>query len=89
MLQPGESPRDFDTVKDGQGNECIRNRDNGDCIYLRRGFGCTIWDKPPQVCYYHNCYKYVVVNGHQADEAEKVAAERIGRGLTGLGNDRA
>jgi len=86
ILQRGENPREYDVIEQ-DGLHIIRELDNGDCVYLRRGFGCTIWDRAPQVCQQYNCAK-LMDSGHPMQDSERAAAERIKQGLTGLGNDR-
>jgi hypothetical protein len=38
-----------------EGRTTLRNKPNGDCIYLDRKTGCTIWDNQPAVCQGLDC----------------------------------
>lgn len=39
----------------GQPDTMLKRQPNGDCIYLDREAGCTIWDKRPMLCRNFDC----------------------------------
>jgi hypothetical protein len=54
----GDDPDSYETAPApiGFGYErMVAKAPNGDCIYLRRGVGCTIWERRPAVCKDFDC----------------------------------
>jgi len=52
-LQRGETQRYDRTLETGHWR--LRRLPNGDCVYLDRVSGCTIYDRRPQVCRDFDC----------------------------------
>ncbi len=65
------------------GSLMLQQKPDGDCIYLDREQGCTIWEHAPSVCRKFDCHEYVVLRGFAYEEAIEQAARRIELGLPG------
>jgi len=50
----GDDPRRYRTEPAGE-RLMLAHKANGDCIYLQRRSGCTIWDRRPTVCREMDC----------------------------------
>ena len=50
----GDDPSQYLT-REHQGKLILEHKPNGDCIYLKRGRGCMIWERRPTVCRELDC----------------------------------
>lgn len=60
LLFPGDDHAKYETVPfvspvTGKRSRMIAKAANGDCIYLDRATGCTIWEDAPIVCRTFDC----------------------------------
>lgn len=54
----GDDPGEYETIpapKGFQHERQLAKKPNGDCIYLKRGEGCQIWERRPAVCRAFDC----------------------------------
>ena len=51
----GDDPDQYITEPVGDGRLTLARRPNGDCVYLDRKHGCTIWERRPIVCRELDC----------------------------------
>ncbi len=63
----GGNSSDFDTVE-YRGRVILKHKENGDCIYLDRNIGCTIWGKHPKICQGLDCRNWSSVPKKQRPE---------------------
>lgn len=54
-LQDGDNPDDYD-CEPWNNTMKLKNKPNGDCIYLGEK-GCTIYERRPQICRVYDCRK--------------------------------
>lgn len=57
------------------GEPHLKMRDNGDCVYLDRTRGCTIYKRRPIACRYYDCR--LTVDSFDEPEHIRIAARRI------------
>lgn len=50
----GDRASDYDCVRK-EGRWVLRKQANGDCVYLRRNQGCTIYRRRPALCRQFDC----------------------------------
>jgi putative zinc- or iron-chelating protein len=51
----GDNLADYDCEWVGAGLAALKHKANGDCVYLDRSRGCTIWDRRPVICREFDC----------------------------------
>lgn len=64
----GDNPADYDTEM-YEGRLILKHKPNGDCIYLDREKGCTIWDRRPTICKELDCRLLVKAIGEKRMKA--------------------
>ncbi len=58
----GDDPAQYLT-EEYEGRTILQHQENGDCIYLDRVKGCTIWSKRPTICREMDCRELVKAIG--------------------------
>ena len=58
----GDKADDYQTMVVGD-RLALAHKDNGDCIYLDRGVGCTIHDRAPAICLEFDCRRLLKLRG--------------------------
>jgi Fe-S-cluster containining protein len=54
----GDNPKEYRAEIVGE-RLVLAHQDNGDCIYLERGKGCTIWNRRPALCREFDCRVFI------------------------------
>ena len=57
----GDDHRRYKCEQLPDGSWMLRHKKNGDCIYLERGKGCTIWHRRPVVCRELDCRLFLTL----------------------------
>ncbi len=60
-----------------QGRYVLAHKENGDCVYLKRGKGCTIHDKRPAICRELDCALFLLYSDWEISNAIKGGYLRI------------
>ena len=78
ILHPehGDDPKQYKTTTftspvTGQRSLMLQKAENGDCIYLDRASGCTIWERAPVICRNFDCAAFY----------ERFGASKIKKGI--------
>lgn len=85
MLHPecGDVVADYDTVAvahplTGKASVMLRHQENGDCIYLDRESGCTIYERRPAICREFDCRRFYLKLVEQTSRGERKRMIRNG-----------
>lgn len=75
-LDLGDDPADYEcesTVERLTGKPCfaLKNQENGDCIYLDRETGCTIYERRPAPCRLFDCRQLYLALIEQSSRGQR------------------
>jgi Fe-S-cluster containining protein len=59
FLCPSDIFFKYKTKNLSKGITVLQQKENGDCIYLKRNFGCTIYQNRPLLCQHFDCREAV------------------------------
>lgn len=68
--EKGDNPDDYKTEK-YRSRDVLQHKLNGDCIYLNRSTGCSIWGKQPYTCRHLDCRDWLKFSKKERIQAIK------------------
>ena len=87
----GDQASDYETEEipiNGQLADVLKQKDNGDCIYLGAQ-GCTIHERAPAICREFDCRDLWRRLGSRAERRRMVAAGMVSKDVLDAGRERS